>query len=424
MRKNLVLLSAFLVFVPTTSAFADIAAIHASSLPQETAVLAALDDVSKLEPYTNAWAIKWKLPIAKDEVARRLEKDLGLLNLALKTHPDNIELLLLTGLTARYAYNVDVPNAHDMAISALAQAQKLAPADFRAPWFHASLLCQTVQTKPGADEFLSIESSHTFDQLPRSFWDDYIACATITNMPAHVLRAASYIEKLHATESEFESSLVDIAQKRFDAYDPNKQYEPKDVWQGVSAGSETEFTSTLCGTRLETHGDWSVNQIGFSNGSCVAYFGTGPYKATTRDLRPSILLLVHQAADGESLQDFFQRFVKGAPPEAFTPTRCPSASCIAVKLVQNGMYKADGDGHGRIVVFERDQPEFPGLIFESPLEVPSQGAARGPQVYRPKQTQQRIPGKLYYLVLLDVAASIEDPAMKDLDFFLLNLTVE
>jgi hypothetical protein len=44
--------------------------------------------------------------------------------------------------------------------------------------------------------------------------------------------------------------------------------------------------------------------------------------------------------------------------------------------------------------------------------------------YRPSQTKQRIPGKLYYLILLDTAASIEEPAMIDFDFFLENLTVE
>jgi len=33
-------------------------------------------------------------------------------------------------------------------------------------------------------------------------------------------------------------------------------------------------------------------------------------------------------------------------------------------------------------------------------------------------------GTLYYLVLLDTAASIEEPAMKDFDYFLENLTVE
>jgi hypothetical protein len=88
------------------------------------------------------------------------------------------------------------------------------------------------------------------------------------------------------------------------------------------------------------------------------------------------------------------------------------------------MYKKDGDGRGRIVVFERDQPEFPGLIFEAPQQLPKSNGEEGAKFYRPGQIQQRIPGKLYYLVLLDTAASIEEPAMKDFDFFLENLTAE
>jgi hypothetical protein len=88
------------------------------------------------------------------------------------------------------------------------------------------------------------------------------------------------------------------------------------------------------------------------------------------------------------------------------------------------MYRDNGDGHGRIVVFERNQPEFPGLIFETPAEFPKGDGSAGPKYYRPSQAKERIPGKLYYLVLLDTAASIEDPALKDFDFFLQNLTVE
>ena len=76
------------------------------------------------------------------------------------------------------------------------------------------------------------------------------------------------------------------------------------------------------------------------------------------------------------------------------------------------------------MVFERDQPESPGLIFEAPLEIPKSEGGEGVKYYRPSQIQQRIPGKLYYLVMLDTAASIEGPAMKDFDFFLDNLTME
>ncbi|MGB9406602.1 MAG: hypothetical protein WCA89_03645, partial [Terracidiphilus sp.] len=240
----------------------------------------------------------------------------------------------------------------------------------------------------------------------------------------HILRAADHLEKLNAADSGMRTFLANGARKRFDPFDPKKEYQPKEVWQGENAGEDTKFTSTTCGVQFRAHGNWEVNQIGPGKGGCIANFSTGPYKATVHDLRPSVLLLIQQPKENETLQEFSKKFLKDGAFESLTPSRCPSDPCIAMKGVQSEMYKEDGDGHGRIVVFERDQPEFPGLIFEAPLSLPQSGVKEGTQAYHPGQVLQRIPGKLYYLVLLDTAASIEEPAMKDLDFFLENLTVE
>jgi len=424
MRKDFALLSVSLLAFATSHAFADIASIHADALPQETAVLAALDDARQLEPYSRAWTQDWKYPIAKTDVAARLEKDLSFLQLALKDHPDNGELLMLAGLVAHYAYNLDVPDTHDKAISAYDHAQELAPKDARPRWFRANLRCQTKESKSGAEEFLAIEDSYPWEQLPPAFWDDYIACATITNMPAHALRAADHLGQLHATGSDMRNTLVKATRERFSPFDPNRKYEPKEVWEGSNTGEETQFLSRTCGVRVSAHGNWTINQLALKNGSCVAYFSTGPYKAVVQNLRPGILLLVQQPNGDETLQEFLKKFLKDGRFEPFTPSRCPTATCLSMKGLQPGMYKVDGDGHGRIVVFERDQPQFPGLIFESPLGPPQSGGGEGMKYYHPGQVQQRIPGKLFYLVLLDTAASIENHAMEDFDFFLQSLTVE
>jgi hypothetical protein len=423
LKRSISFLGLLLVCV-TPRTFADIAAIHADRLPQETVLLGALDDARQMEPYSASWTAKWQYKISKEEVATRLGKDLGFLKLAIKSHPDNVELLLLTGLVARYAYNLDVDGSYDEAMDALGQAQKLAPADFRASWFRATLECQTTEPDSGADKFVLIEASDQWEHLPAAFWDDYMECASVTNMPAHELRAANHIEKLHAPESAMRTFLVGTARKRFDACDPKKKYEPKEAWAGQNNGEETVFTSTLCGVRMHARGGWEVDQIGLNNGSCIAYFSTGPYKATTQNLRPSVLLMVQQPKPGETLEDYSKKFMKDGTFVPDPDLRCPATNCIALKGVQPGMYKADGDGHGRIVIFERDQPEFPGLIFESPSQPPKGDPSQGTQYYRPSQTQGRIPGKLYYLALLDAAASIEEPALKDFDFFLQNLTVE
>lgn len=412
-------------FVAVGPARADIAAIRADALPQEASILNAFDDARKLEPYSHSWSQKWTYPVSKEDVAARLGKDLGFLLIALKAHPENSELLLLTGLVAGYAYNLDIEGSHDLAMASLENAGKLVPADFRPGWFRASLLCQTSQPKAGADAFLAIEAGRPWDSLPAAFWDDYMECSSVTGMPAHVLRAADRLDKLNSRASEMRSFLTGIAQKRFDVFDPAKSYEPKEVWAARTSGDFVEFTSTTCGVRFKSMGNWKVDQLGLKNGSCVAYFSTGPYQGTEHELHPSILLLVKQPEAGETLQDFSKRFSAEGTFEPFTASRCPSDACIAMKGIQPGMYGKDGDGHGRIVAFERNQPEFPGLLFEAPWELPKpSGGGEGMSYYRPDQVKARIPGKLYYLIVLDTAASIEEPAMKDLDYFLRDLIAE
>lgn len=422
-RFSVVFACVFCCLLPC-KVFGDVAAIHSRELPQETAILAALDDVQKLEPYSHIWAMDWKYPVPKKDVARRLGDDLGVLMLASRNHPENAELQLLTGLVASYAYNLDVDGSQGVTLSALAEAEKLLPTDIRAPWFRAAFLCGTDKPVEGADEFLKIESGRDWDQLPASFWDDYMQCASVTSMPEHVLRAADHLEKLHAPGSEHRDFLAGIARKRFDPYDPKRQYASKDVWRAEDAGDDELLYSTMCGFGLRAHGNWQVNRLDISNGTCVAYLCSGPYKAITTNLRPCMLVIARAPKEGESLQDFSKVFLKGATFEPDDKLHCPVAGCIALKALQPGMYKLDGDGHGRVIFFERNEPEFPGLIFESPQNPRGADQTAGAHFYRPDQIEQRIPGKLYYLVLLDTAASIEQPALKDFDFFLQNLIVE
>ena len=405
-------------------AYADMAAIHGSSLPQEAAVQDALKDAAQLEPYCRSWTHDWKYPVAKKDVAARLSKDLKSLDAAAKAHPENAELLLLTGLVARYGYNVDVKDTYEASIGALTEAAKLDPADVRAPWFRATLQCQTDQMKAGAETFLALEGNHPWEGMPAAFWMDYMECATVSGMPAHVLRAGDHLEKMHASDMQERDFLTGVAHKRFDPFDPKKKYDPKAAWQGEKTDNGILFTSTSCGLRMQAQGDWAVDRLEFSNGSCVADFSTGPYKGTAHSLHPSILVMVQQPEKGETLEAYSRRFMTNAVFEPFTPSRCPADQCLAVKGIRPKGYGEDGDGHGLMVIFERSQPEFPGLVFESPWEAHKSDGGEGMKYYRPGQVQERIPGKLYYLVLLDTAASIEGPAITDFDLFLQHLTVE
>ncbi len=230
---------------------------------------------------------------------------------------------------------------------------------------------------------------------------------------------------LHAADSKMRVELVDIARKRFDAFDLKKTYDPKEVWHGTKTGEDIVLTGTSCGLRMHVRGDWKIKNLALEKGECAAYFGSGYYHAVSRNLGPGVIAVVKQPANNETLQDIFKKYITKADTyTTFTPSKCPVTSCTGMIATLKNMYGVDGDGKVTMVAFERVQPEFPRLIFEAPLELPKPDGGEGVKYYRPNQTQQRMPGKLYYLIMLDAAASIEEPAMKDFNFFLENLTVE
>lgn len=427
MRKIAVLLFASLLFCLTPLLRADIAAIHADRLPQEVTVLAALDDVKQLEPYCLYWTAPalWQFDIPRQQVTDRLSKDLGFLMQAAKAHPENAELALLAGLVANYAHNLEMGRAYDTATEMLSVAAKLEPGDLRVGWFQSTLHCQSTEIEEGIKGFLALEANGARDRWPPAFWDDYMECALLSGMPEHVLRATSYLESAKALLSSRGKDYVEIARKRIEPFDPNKDYAPSAVWIGPEPVSNIEvLTGASLGVQVKVHSDWEKEGFQLKGDKGTSLFCSGPYAAKKGTLRPCILLLVKQAKPGQTLEEFSASFGRDGTFVPYAPLRCPAAKCIAEKGVQPGMYHENGDGHGRIVFFEREQPEFPGLIFESPSSLPHQDGKVGPETFRFAQTQQRMPGKLYYLVMLDTAVSIEEPAMKDFDFFLQNLTVE
>lgn len=403
----------------------DLAAIHREKLPQTPPVLSALDDAQNLEPYTDRWTSNWNYPVPKPEAAARLGKDLETLTAAVQQSPDNEELLLLAALVGHYAYNVDVggDHAYDSVVQSLMAATHLAPSDIRPDWFRADFLCQTDNPAPGAKIFLSLEAAHPWQDLPTAFWDNYLACALVTNMPAHALRAVDHLKALNAPPSELRDDYAGMAERRFAPVDPGKTYTDKEAWYGGQTGSEVELTATACGLRLRVKENWMLDSLGIDKGVCTATFVTGPYKAPSGPLSPELIVIVREPDGQETLADFLHRFTtKGTFAPIPAPT-CPAGTCLSMKGLQQGRYGKDGDSVPRVIAFAADAPAYPGLAFETP-EAPPSSSDKGVQYYRPSQVLQRMPGKLYYLVGLDTASSIESNAAVDYEWFLQHVRVE
>lgn len=422
--------SAALLLAAALPAHADLAAIHRDKLPQTASVQSAFDDATQLEPYTDRWVADWHFPVSKKAAAARLGKDLKVLRAAVKENPNNEELLLLTALVAHYAYNVDAGNAeanYGTVKDSLIAAAGLNPPDVRPNWFRADFLCQTIEPASGAATFLAIEAAHPWRDLPAAFWDNYLACALVTKMPAHALRAVDHLKQLNAAPSGLRDAYADMAQRQFDPVDLGETYENKEAWYSTPDGSDLEFTSTACGVRFRVKPDWGIERLELQKGICAAVFSAGPYAAPNGPLSPEILVIVRRPDAQETLADFLHRFTTEGTFAAMTVGSCPASACLGMKGLRPGRYGKDGDSLPRMVAFAADQPPYPGLVFETPEGPPGPSSPSEENKvlhFSPDQTLQRIPGTLYYLVGLDTASSIEPQAAADFDWFLQHVEVE
>lgn len=423
MKVSAAAIVALVVALPCTLA-AEVASIHRDKLPQTTTILAAYDDAQRVEHCVDYWAPVWQCDLTKDDVVATLGKDHGFLQVAIKENPNNIELRLLAAEVDQFAYNVDIPGAFQSFQDALDINDAPLQADMRAQWFRANFECRLTRSSPGAEIFLQIEKEHEWNKLPVAFWKNYANCATLTSMPAHALRALDHWGQLKPGANAVRDTFITLNRKHFDEFNPKKVYEDKDVWRAFPLDNDLGLTATVCGISLRLKKDWKLMNMTFQNGTCLLAFGTGPYKANVGELWPTVMMLVARPEPGETFEQFEQKITANAVVQPLDTVYCPAENCQSFLLVGKGMYKENGDGRSRNLFFQRNEPQYPGLIFESPLSLPSQEGKEGMSVYTPPQVLKRMSGPLYYLIMLDTASSIENDAVKDFDFVVRNMKVE
>lgn len=407
-------------------AFASLADIQTAKLPQTAAVQQAYSDVQSLEPMVEGWTSNWTYPTPKQNVVSRLNADLSALEAAAQSAPGNEELLLLTGIVAHYAYNVDVASAYQVAVDSFEKAETLAPDDYRPGWFLGIHQCEGADIEPGMNALLAVEQKFPQKSLPVDFWDDYIFCAGVSNMPAHALRAAAYLKSVNAPDSPTVDTVVSTAQARILPLDLSSTIPAANIWQsGGQAGANVVLTNFAFGFAITIPASWQMKLSDVAQGTLVAQFGTGPYQATTNQLYPTILIVSRQPKSGEALSDFANQFLHTNPFKPVTAANCPFKGCLVFEAVSPGTYGANGDGYAFAEVFEADAPEFPGFLLEAPEGPPKQTAGGSqPAFYRPPSRFVRASGTLYYLVMLDTAGSILPQAQADFATFLKSLQVE
>jgi hypothetical protein len=370
------------------------------------------------------WSSTWAYDTPKTQVVSLLSSSLRDLRSAETAAPQNEELLLLTGIVAHLAYNVDVEETYEVAVQSFETANKLAPADYRPEWFLASHRCQSNELKAGMEQMLAIEIRNPWQQLPVDFWDDYINCSTMSMMPAHTLRAIDHVVHLGESPSSY-GSAADIAHNRYKSTDANTTYPAHDAWQATQGAGDVQFTSQLCGMGFSAHKDWHMDIKDVAKGVCISMIETGPYPSKSGQGTPTILVLSRTTKPQERLDDFVQSFLRNYPSaRPITAPSCPSDKCVAFEIVTNTMYQSEGGGHLLAVGFAEQPPDFPGLLFEKPDAPPKDDSGQKVRYYRPTEKLHRLPGILYTVVELDSNASIFEKAAADFQYLLKSIHLD
>jgi hypothetical protein len=410
-----------LLAIPAVAGLRD---IRPELLPQQPAVQKSYADALSVEEFAREWSSEWRFQQSKKSVTSVLGQSLTELQQALKSAPNNEELLLLTGLVAHYAYNLDIENTYDLVSATLKKAAEIAPDDYRIEWFLGIHQCQSAtETAEGIRRILAIENVHSWEQLPYGFWDDYVTCITLANMPMHVVRAGDRIQKLNGQPSSEREFLLQLAKNRLTVTDPKANYPYKDVWSSELAGSTYAFTSSLCGIQFASPGNWGLNFADVEKSICMAQLKTGPHAGKTSKVNPNVLVFVRQPRSGETIEDFENSIFPEVPSKPIAGIDCSFRGCLELERVRPGAYKREGDGHVLVVAFKREEPEYPGILFEKP-NPPPQSKAEGPTYFRPNPKLRRMSGVLFYLVVLDTPDSVLGDARDDLKSFLKTLEVE
>ena len=270
-------------------------------------------DVQAVENLVWQWTNKWPYDVPKERIVATLSASLAELKKQTESAPDNVELLLLTALVAHYAHNVDVDGAAQAAFELLERVHRLAPDEYRYGWFLGLHKCQTGRIKEGTDLMLAIESSMEWQRLPAGFWDDYIFCTQISNMPVHELRAAGHLTKLKDPPSAQRDALVEIAGKRIKTPDVTATYTYNEVWTGEKNSDGLTVVNSMLGLQLWSHGDWRVEPSGVNQGKVTVSYYSGPHKAKSGMVSPGLVVLARPPKPAETLSDFLNQSWPNGP---------------------------------------------------------------------------------------------------------------
>ena len=365
--------------------------------------------------YFDHWSPNWVYAIPKESVVGELKSCLAAYG---PLQSDLFETDLLLGEIAHYLYNLSEQAYYDTAENYYKKAIGLNDQDCRGYWFLGYHYATSDEIAKGISSFRKAEKLANAS-TGRDFWQEYAFAAQIGSMPAHARYA---IDKFHQMGGNTTLAHIIDSNLRVNTLpsDPDLSYNKRMIWEARKQSASTVFMSRALGIRFETDSSsrLTIQDYGkrMSAVSIEAGMATGP-QGNRIGYSYAVVMKVPQ--DGEKLDDFVTMFTKGGgEKDASFALKGSSFSGLSYTYKTKVMYADRGGARIRYIFIERAEPAYPGLALEDAgKELDGQEPGKM-QFYKMGNMRGRMPGRIFYLFMLDTCEDIYAPSWAAFERFL------
>lgn len=420
-KSFLITITIFLCLLMDSICYANIHAIDFSKVGYPTSLQSSIDYLKKNEGLYNHWSPQWKYDIKKESVINELASLYAKID---QLSSKNLETFLLLGDIAHFIYNLDQEPYYQKALDNYKLAVQLAPDDYRVYWFLANHYALSNQP------ILAIETYQKALEYPACksigyFWFDYSQACIPAGMTSTGIYAAEQANKLQPSEflaNEIRQIKKSIVQPKTDT-----TIQAKNMWSFAGKiDGKIVLANRVLGIRLAIDSNWHLQPSDFSNGTAAVPLEpeTIISKKNNQPIGYSILILAKVPQHGQTLKSFLMMFSKKY--DSLKPVQLTDKypGIIGYEVLDKSIYQNIGGGHMYMLAFERDEPDYPGIVLETANSQLAKGA-KGLSYYRLDGQFTRLKSKIYYLVMLDTCGDIHDESLIIFKNFLENgLVVE
>lgn len=397
----------FALLLLTTSIFGNVNFINISKISRKKKYLPAFYYIKDHKGLYDHWSNKWNYGISEKKLIDNLEKDYSIFSSIKKK---NEELYLFLGDIAHYLYNLDDTAYYNIAVKDYNLAIKMEPKDYRAYWFLANHYSQSNLPKAGIEAYFKAQKLLP-DKPPAAYWDNYAFATAVANMPSHCIFAMEKERAILGGPGTFELQHGPSILKEF--VEPNKDstYKFQDIWSARTEKNKYTFISRALGIQFTIDTVWKLNLYSLSNRTSGIVIKPTPIKSKKGiKIHYTIAILFKLAKPNDNLKDFTKSLLSRYSNVRKIDFSNKYNKMTAYEIKDDSLYRNIGGAHLFLIGIERNSPKYPGLLLESPADLPGKNSSQIQYFVAPR-VNNRFKGRIFYAVMLDSCEDIHQQSL-------------